>query len=66
MGLKNRLKEIRMREYMMSSKEFAKKLDVPLSTYSNWELCVSKPKLEEAFEIATKLNKKVDEIWYLE
>ncbi len=62
--LKNRLKEIRMKEYMMSSKEFSKFLSVSNTTYSNWELGVSKPTLDKAIEIAKKLNRTVDEIWY--
>lgn len=62
--LKNRLKVIRMKEYMMSSKEFSKFLSVSNTTYSNWELGVSKPTLDKAIEIAKKLNRTVDEIWY--
>lgn len=37
MGVKNRLKEIRMKEHMMESKEFSKLLDVPPTVYSGWE-----------------------------
>jgi putative transcriptional regulator len=66
MGVKNRLKEIRMREYMMSSGEFAKYLEVPVTVYSGWETNSSRPKLEKAFEIARKLNRKVDDIWFYE
>lgn len=62
--LKNRLKEIRLKEYMMNSKEFSKFLSVSNTTYSNWELGVSKPTLDKAIEIANKLNKDVKEIWY--
>ena len=64
--MKNRLKEIRMREYMMDSKEFAAFLGESNTTYSNWELGVSKPTLEKSLYIANKLNRKVDDIWYLE
>jgi putative transcriptional regulator len=64
--IKNRLKEIRMKEYMMESQQFAKKLEVSNTTYSNWELGVSRPTLEKALEIANKLNRKVDDIWHLE
>jgi len=53
-----------MKEYMMSSKEFSKFLSVSNTTYSNWELGVSKPTLDKAIEIAKKLNRTVDEIWY--
>lgn len=66
MGVKNKLKEIRMREYMMESKEFAKFLQENITTYSNWELGVSKPNLEKALQIGNKLNKKIEDIWYLD
>lgn len=64
--LKNKLKEIRMREYLIEQYEFAKFLDVAKTTYCNWENGTSTPKLEKAIEIANKLNKDVKEIWYLE
>lgn len=66
MSVKNKLKEIRMREYMMSSSEFAKYLEVPISTYSQWEKATSNPPLQKAFEIATKLNRNLEDIWYSE
>ena len=65
-GVKNKLKEIKMREYMMSSSEFIKFLEVPLSTYSQWENGSSNPTLAKAFEIAKKLNRKLEDIWYSE
>lgn len=65
-NLKNNLKEIRMREYMLSSSEMAKLLEVPLTVYSGWETNSSRPKLEKAFEVAKKLNRKVDDIWFYE
>ncbi|MCX7903292.1 MAG: helix-turn-helix domain-containing protein [Caloramator sp.] len=64
--VKNRLKEIRMREYMMNQKEFAKLLKVDDKTYSNWEKNYSRPILEKALEIAKILNKRVEDIWFLE
>lgn len=66
MEVKNRLKEIRMREYLMSSSEFAKLLGVAISTYSQWESGSSNPSIVKCFEIANKLNKKLEEIWYSE
>jgi putative transcriptional regulator len=66
MGVKNNLKEIRMREYMMSSSEFVKFLEVPLSTYSQWENGSNNPPLAKAFEITKKLNRKLEDIWYSE
>lgn len=64
--VKNRLKEIRMREYMMSQKEFAEMLKVDDKTYSGWEKNHSRPTLERALEIAKILNKKIEDIWFLE
>lgn len=51
---------------MMESKEFAKFLEENITTYSNWELGVSKPNLEKALQISNKLNKKIEDIWYLD
>ena len=66
MGVKNKLKEIRMREYMLSSQDFAEKLGVARSTYSQWEKGTNNPTLEKSFDIAIKLNKKLEDIWYFE
>ncbi|EKQ56407.1 MULTISPECIES: helix-turn-helix domain-containing protein [unclassified Clostridium] len=66
MGVKNRLKEIRMREYLMAPGEFAKLLGMSIKTYSGWENEYSRPTLEKALEVSKKLNKDVNEIWYLE
>lgn len=64
--VKNKLKEIRMKEYMMTPGEFSKFLEVSNTTYCNWESNVSRPNLEKALEISDKLNKDIKEIWYLE
>lgn len=64
--MKNRLKEIRMREYLMNPGEFAKFLNVSIKTYSGWENNHSKPTLDRAIEIANKLNKDIKDIWYLD
>lgn len=66
MGVKNKLKEIRMREYMMNSSGFAKLLGLNLSTYSLIESNKKSVSLENAFIIAEKLNKKIEDIWYRE
>ncbi|HII4507124.1 helix-turn-helix transcriptional regulator [Clostridium perfringens] len=66
MGVENKLREIRMREFLMNSVDFAKKLGVNLKTYSNWEKNRSKPPLEEALRIAKVLNRAVEDIWFLE
>lgn len=65
-GVKNHLKEIRMKEYMMSSTEFAKYLGEKLSTYSKWENGDSTPTLQRAYEIAKILKKELKEVWYEE
>lgn len=64
--VKNRLKEIRMKEYMMNQKDFANKLDVPVKVYWSWENGKSNPTLERALDISKKLNKSINELWYLE
>lgn len=64
--MKNKLKEIRMREFLMAPGEFADKLNVNLKTYSNWEKGRSKPPLEEAIRISKILNRSVNEIWDVE
>lgn len=52
---------------MIDSKtEFAKKLNINVHTYIKWENGDSVPVLEKALEVAKQLNKKVDDIWYLE
>lgn len=66
MGVKNKLKEIRMREHLKNQKEFAEQLEVPLTTYSQWERGTSNPTLEKAFEVAKKLNRKINDIWCYE
>lgn len=55
-----------MREYMMSSSDFAKLLGEKLSTYSKWEIGDSTPTLQKAYEVSKILNKELKEIWYEE
>ena len=66
MGVKNRLKEIRMREYMLSQKEFCKIIGISQSTYSNIEANKIQGNIENIIIIARALNRKVEDIWYLE
>lgn len=66
MGVKNRLKEIRMREYMMNSSEFCEVLGVALSTYSQIESNKQQGNIETVLKIAKALNLKVEDIWHLE
>lgn len=65
MGVKNRLKEIRMREYMMEPGEFASFLGISNKVYWSWENDKSRPTLEKSLEIADKLKKDVKDIWQL-
>nr|WP_041700833.1 helix-turn-helix domain-containing protein [Clostridium kluyveri] len=65
MNMNNRLKEIRMREYMMNPKEFSKLIEVNLKTYYAWENGTSIPSMKKGLKIAEKLNKRLDDIWHL-
>ncbi|WFD12354.1 helix-turn-helix domain-containing protein [Tepidibacter hydrothermalis] len=66
MSVKNNLKSIRMREYMIDNqKEFAKLLGVNYRQYNRYETEGVVPSLEIALKIASKLNKKVEDVFYL-
>lgn len=65
MPVKNKLKEIRMREHMLSQKDFSALLETDVKTYSNWEKNISRPPLEKALEVSRKLKRTVNDIWYL-
>lgn len=64
--VRNRLKEIRMKEYMMQPQEFAELISVNYKTYYSWEKGQAGPSLEKALDVAKILNKKVEDIWYKE
>lgn len=64
--VKNRLKEIRMREFMLSSKEFCEILKIPESTYSKIEANKQQGNIETILRISKALNRKVEDIWYLD
>lgn len=65
MEVRNRLKEIRMKEYMIDNKcEFARMLGIEAHTYLKWESGTA-PTLKLALIVAKKLNKKVEDIWQL-
>ncbi len=66
MKIKNKLKEIRMKEYTMERKEFADFLKVKQKTYYAWETGDTSPSLLKALEIAKQLNKNVNEIWHID
>lgn len=63
--VKNKLKEIRMREYMMNSSEFCKVLGISISTYSKIESNKQQGNIETILKISRALNRKVEDIWYL-
>lgn len=65
MGVRNKLKEIRMREYMMAQGEFCKMIGISQSTYSTIEANKIQGNIENILLIAKALNRKVEEIWYL-
>ena len=62
--VKNRLREIRMREYLMEQKEFAELIRVNYKTYYSWEKGQAGPSLEKAMDVAKILNRKIEDIWY--
>lgn len=65
-GVKNRLREIRMKEYMMEPGEFATKIQVNPRTYYSWEAGTAIPSIKEGLRISKIINKRLDDIWYLE
>lgn len=66
MGVKNKLREIRLREHLIDSKkEFSKYLEINYRQYSEYERGIT-PTLETALKISKKLNKNVNEIFYLD
>ncbi|MNN67226.1 helix-turn-helix protein [compost metagenome] len=66
MPVKNKLKEIRMKEYMITQTDFCDMLELKSSNYSKLESNKQQCSIETMFKIAKKLNRKVDDIWFLE
>ncbi|MBO7318540.1 MAG: helix-turn-helix domain-containing protein [Clostridia bacterium] len=64
--LKNNLKTIRMGEFFLTKRDFSKKLDIAEQQYLRYETGQSNPSLEIAIKISIKLNKHVDDIWYID
>ncbi|WP_297637268.1 helix-turn-helix domain-containing protein [uncultured Clostridium sp.] len=64
--IQNKLKEIRMKEYMLNQKDFAEFLGIKIRTYNMWERGESCPNLQLAFEICEKLKKDIKDVWYLQ
>lgn len=65
MSVRNKLKEIRMKEYMMDQKEFSQMIGIKKSTYNSIELNKVQGNAETLLTIAKALNRKVEDIWYL-
>lgn len=63
--VKNKLKEIRMREYMLNQKDFCRLIGISQSTYNPIENNTKQGNAETILLIAKGLNRKVEEIWYL-
>jgi putative transcriptional regulator len=64
--VKCNLKEIRLAEYLQDNKsEFSRMLGVEVHNYIKWEKGTTVPELKTALIIASKLNKRLDEIWHL-
>jgi len=62
---KNKLKEIKMRDYIRKPEEFAKLINTNIKSYYSYDINFSKPTLEKTLKIASKLNKTLYKIWYL-
>lgn len=64
--LKNKLLEIRLKLGYKNSKDFANFLGINKSMYSLIENNKRNVNLENAFDIAEKLNMKIEDIWFKE
>jgi DNA-binding XRE family transcriptional regulator len=64
--VRNRLLEIRLKLGYKNSKDFAEFLGINKSMYSLIENNKRNVNLENAFDIAEKLNMKIEDIWYKE
>ncbi|GAA0768765.1 hypothetical protein GCM10008908_09490 [Clostridium subterminale] len=64
--LKNRLLEIRLNRGYKNSKDFADFLGISRSMYSMIENNKRVVGLDNAFQIAERLNMRIEDIWYKE
>ncbi|UYZ39097.1 helix-turn-helix domain-containing protein (plasmid) [Clostridium beijerinckii] len=62
--LKNKLLEIRLELGYKNSKDFASFLEINKSMYSLVENNKRNVNLENAYDIAKKLNMRIEDIWY--
>lgn len=63
--IKNKLKAIRMGEFFLSKRDFSKFLDIAEQQYLRYENGQANPSLEIAIKISIKLNRTVNDIWYV-
>lgn len=64
MAVHNRLKELR-HDHRMNQKEFAEFLGISVYQYNRYEKGVRQPTLEAALQISEKVNRPVNDIFYL-
>jgi len=65
MPIKNRLKQIRHEMMIDTQVEMAKLLDLRQEKYNRYERQEIQPSLEYALRIANKLNRPVEDIFYI-
>ena len=63
--IKRNLRRLRV-ELDLTQKEFAKLIDMPLSTYRKKEKGESNFTIEEAYTIASATSKSIDEIFFMQ
>ena len=51
---------------MMNKREFAKIIEIAEQQYLRYENALSLPSLEISLKISNKLNKTINEIWYID
>lgn len=61
----NRLKNIRMQEYLLNKKEFANKIAIAEQQYLRYESGAIIPSLEVCFRISKSLERTIEDIWYM-
>lgn len=61
----NRLKEIRMGKFFMTSRQFAEKLGIAEQQYQRYESGKVAPSLEVALRISQIVQTSVNDIWKL-
>jgi len=66
MSVRNNLKKIRHEMGIDFQSDMAKLLDIAQNQYNRYEKHKIQPTLETAIQIAQKLNRPVEEIFYLE